>query len=730
MNTISNAWKLEGSAVLTENGSFAMDGAGSAVTTLTLDQPQAMPVRIRCESRSEEAVGNNAYEYSVLAKVVFTDGTTNRLDWTPFNDGTLFYADYAPFLKGSHDWQERSFLLVYEKPIRDVQLEVLFTRHTGKAEFRNLVIDDFSKTPETLRFDTFTVDAIPEGAFLRDCRTGAFSVDGVAMDLTGKDGIIQAHLALKDNTDKTFTFYWTKEISGEKIDFLPDMDETTATTAPKDYFQVCTWRVGANGLASKAPFAAISTGDAVGFVPRCPVFGRVGYNAVFKRLYVAFDVALTPERPEADLTFISFQFDAGNGYRSALKAYYDLFPEFYKTRIKEQGLWMPFASIKALPDYEDFHFKFKEGHGVGEEAWEKERGIHTFAYTEPMTRWIDMPADLPRTYENAMKWRREKLSPVMAKLIDDSVMTDETGKEIMLATELPWCSGVVWSVNSMPGYGDMEAKQKTIPEGLHEYIDSAEGYVTADISHRRDHFSRCPLALTFSADSFVPGIWKGYIAYEYAREPHDRLLPLGRYVMANGTPGSMWFLPPMLDVAGTETDWNIGGSWSPMPVREMRYRRAASSDKPYCFLMNTNFSKFTHEMVEKYMKRALVFGMFPGFFSADAANGHYFANPSLYERDRDLFKRYVPFIQQITAEGWQPVTCAETDDKQIALERFGTKFVTVLNDSSETKSFRIRFDEQLGVSGFTDLLSGKTYGKDDTITLDGEDVALLELSRA
>ena len=167
-----------------------------------------------------------------------------------------------------------------------------------------------------------------------------------------------------------------------------------------------------------------------------------------------------------------------------------------------------------------------------------------------------------------------------------------------------------------------------------------------------------------------------------------------------------------------------------MTIQELRYRRAACADKPYCFLMNTDFSKFTHEMVEKYMKRSLVFGMFPGFFSANAASGRYFSNPSLYERDRNLFKRYLPFIQQATAEGWEPVTYAKADDPAIALERYGTKYITILNDSGETRSFHLTFHDKLNVTGFTDALTGKMYSRDDSITLDSEDVAMMELIKA
>ena len=104
-------------------------------------------------------------------------------------------------------------------------------------------------------------------------------------------------------------------------------------------------------------------------------------------------------------------------------------------------------------------------------------------------------------------------------------------------------------------------------------------------------------------------------------------------------------------------------------------------------------------------------------------------HPSEFKRNI-IQSRYLPFIQQATAEGWEPVTYAKADDPAIALERYGTKYITVLNDSDETKSFQLTFDDKLDITGFTDVLTGKAYHKDDPITLDGEDVAMLELIKA
>ena len=145
--------------------------------------------------------------------------------------------------------------------------------------------------------------------------------------------------------------------------------------------------------------------------------------------------------------------------------------------------------------------------------------------------------------------------------------------------------------------------------------------------------------------------------------------------------------------------------------------------------MNTEFEQFSHALVERYMKRALAYGMFPGFFSHNASQGHYFTRPELYNRDRPLFKKYVPLCRLLAEAGWQPVTRARCSDAQVYLERFGDRYLTVLNDSQERREFTIRL-EQSSPQSCRELLTGQDVIFEDnqiTWTLDAEDVAVIDL---
>jgi hypothetical protein len=189
------------------------------------------------------------------------------------------------------------------------------------------------------------------------------------------------------------------------------------------------------------------------------------------------------------------------------------------------------------------------------------------------------------------------------------------------------------------------------------------------------------------------------------------------------------WLAPLLDVMGTETDWNPEGTWRPTADSDLLYYRSLCKAKPYCFLMNTRFEDFSHELVEKYMKRSLAYGMFPGFFSHNASQGHYFTRPQLYERDRDLFRKYVPLCKLVAEAGWKPVTLAHSSDNHVYVERFGDGIFTVFNDSAERRTVTITLDQDTPKSS-RELTRGwpvEWQDKQASLTLDAEDVAVIRI---
>jgi hypothetical protein len=121
--------------------------------------------------------------------------------------------------------------------------------------------------------------------------------------------------------------------------------------------------------------------------------------------------------------------------------------------------------------------------------------------------------------------------------------------------------------------------------------------------------------------------------------------------------------------------------------------------------------------------------MFPGFFSHNASQGHYFNRPELYERDRPLFKKYVPLCKRVAEAGWEPVTLARSSDSRVYVERFGEKFFTVFNDSAEQRTVTITLERDIP-NGNRELIHGRPVqwrDRQTDLTLDGEDVAVIEV---
>jgi hypothetical protein len=633
---------------------------------------------------------------------------------------------------------------------------MLLRRHTGKAWFRDptlTVVDAFLFDGVPVR----EVRPAPEGFQVRDvaAQSDFVSIRRSALDLSLDCRTQQVHgatffdVTLRDTSgrDRAITLVYATSLPPGSWQWLQDPRSAVPAEPGQEYVHAGRFRAGANGRLSRYPFGAVADPDrgvALGIDMGHPAFFRVGYNAGTKELFLAYDIGLVPEKPTAHVRFCKFDFDPKWQFRGALARFYELFSEQFRCRIGRQGLWMPFARISDVNDWQDFGFRFKEG--TNETSWDDEHDILTFRYTEPMTWWMPMPEEMPRTPSAALAEARRLADAgnSRARALLTSGYHDETGRFTARLRDTPWCDGAVWSINSMPGIaGDITDLKNNWNSDLRErlygsardagldgeYIDSSEGYVTEELDFRRDHFRAAETPLTFSLEGGKVAIFRGLIVFEYIRAIERDIHALGKSMMANSTPSRLCWLVPMLDVIGTETNWNPGRTWRPMADSDLLYRRALCKGKPYCFLMNTVFEDFSHEHVEKYMRRCLAYGMFPGFFSHNASQGHYFTRPKLYERDRDLFRKYVPLCRRVAEAGWEPITGARSDAACVYVERFGAAYLTVFNDSAQPRDVTVTTEADVGPSA-RELLTGRVVdwrNRAATLRLGPEDVAVLEL---
>lgn len=748
------AWRPWQKGFEREDAVFVCDNASDALIqrgvsqTVVLNQARGEPIIATAWSKAEGVGGGRNSDYSLYLDLVYSDGTP-------------LWGQVAPFDVGTHDWQKKQVIVFPDKPVGSVSFHMLFRRHPGKAWFRNPELRILKPPVGACLFDGVPVSLTglrEEGFQVRDVAANSDFVRlerrALGLELTHQrqqgDDMTLIDVTVSDTTgkDRAITLVYTVPVSAKKCRWLQDPRRSLVVEAGREYVSAGGFAAGANGRLSRYPLAAVVSADkgvGLGIDMAQPAFFRVGYNAETEELFLAYDIGLAPEKPVARLRLCKFAFEPEWGLRAALARYYEIFPDHFRCRTLQQGLWMPFARISDVNDWQDFGFKFKEG--TNETDWDDNHGIITFRYTEPMTWWMSMPEGMPRTLKNALaeaKRLAEDKSDSRARAFLASGFHDENGDFAARLRDTPWCDGAVWSINSMPNIkGDItDFKNKWNPqrrEDLYgpdakgrldgEYIDSSEGYVTDELDFRRDHFAAADTPLTFALDSRKVAIFRGLISFEYARALAKDVHAMGKLMMANSTPIRLCWLAPQLDVMGTETNWKPGGEWQPLPDRDMLYRRALCKGKPFCFLMNTRFEEFSHELVEKYMKRSLAYGMFPGFFSHNASQGHYFTRPELYERDRPLFKKYVPLCKLVAAAGWEPITLAHSSDKNVYVERFGEKLFTVFNDSPERRTVSIRLDGD-GSKAARDLVHGRTVtwqNRQTNLTLDGEDVALIEI---
>jgi len=574
-------------------------------------------------------------------------------------------------------------------------------------------------------------------------------VTGNIVDTTSKDRAINLMFALP--VDASGWTWWDDMRRGR------DITKITKDNVGLEYIKSNDIPCGSTTSASVYPVAAITgptDGLSIGIDMGKIAVYRVFYNSSTHQLAISYDFGLVPETQRfpssAEFSFVIYKFDPKWGFRQSWSDFARIFPDYFKVRSTKHGIWMPFGDISRVQGWQDFGFRYKEG--IDNVPFDLANDILSFRYSEPTTWWMSMPKGGDRS-ETAVMAERDRIAAtddgIMAKAVINSGMEDARGKPCYQVLDTPWCDGVVWNMNpnpyipQLPNGGsvlwndkireaDYGPTAKNVRAG--EYLDSLEGYVTSDLNYKREHFKYTTVPLTFD-DQRRPVLFKGMTIYEMVKWIAGDVHRIGKLMFANGVPYRFTYLCPWLDVMGTETNWLFNGKYVPETDDVLIMRRTLCYGKPYLFLMNTRFNDFGVDMVEKYFKRSGFYGIFPGMFSYDAANEAYFDNPKWYNRDRHLFKKYIPIIKRISEAGWEPITYARSSNQDVILERFGKRYITVMNDGKESKSAEIQINTaKLNLKPAfqaRDLFSGKDVvvkGSSFNVSLPAGEVMVVDLT--
>lgn len=787
------------------NGSQALrcdnaSGSGwfGASQTLELGRTNRMPLVVRGWSKAEKVNGGADSGYSLYVDIVYADGTPLWGQTANFHTGTHDWEQREVVILPEKPVQTLTLHCLLrghsgQAWFDDVSVEEI------KAEAGAVLFEGVAVTPgevartaaDRLKPDPQTEFRTGDGLEImwRGSAVASLRVDGEELAGTAPSGFLARdvgansdiygfalgecpELGLKlqsscraeagrivlagrvlDTTgrDRAVTLFFALPVDGAGWHWGDDIRRNRVIGGQGEFANTVAVQCGATGTMSVYPLGAIYSeraGLALALDMAHPAQYRIEYHAGTKQFFIAYDFGLAPETERfpggADFRFVLYRFEPRWGFRGAFQKLREIFPDYFRVRARGQGLWMPFTDVSTVQGWQDFGFKFHEGNN--NVPWDDAHGILSFRYTEPMTWWMRLGKDAPRTMAEALRVR-DGLARAgvgseaqMARVSQAAAMWDETGQPSLVFRNEPWCNGAVWSLNPNPaipavGQGLVAGESagekgsfnaatvywnEAIKQGLYgpgakgeldgEYLDSLEGYVTADLNFRREHFRWTSVPLTFAGDTKRPALYKGMAVFEFTKWFCEEVHGLGKLTFANGVPYRFTFLCPWLDVLGTETDWLSGGKYRPPADAQMSLWRTMSGGKPYLLLMNTDYNTFTPDLVERYFQRSLFYGMWPGMFSHNAADNPYWQNPKWYNRDRPLFKKYVPLIRYVAEAGWQPVTGATCDNERVWVERFGPAadgsiYLTVFNGTAMRQAGTVRVDA--GALGLTRPRAGQ-----------------------
>jgi hypothetical protein len=601
---------------------------------------------------------------------------------------------------------------------------------------------------------------------------------GLSLSLTAQyeaaPTFIRVHCTIRDLTggDRGLVVYFGVPVDATGWQWWQDIQTTKLIEAGKTYedasgvraFPAIAEYMGQPGLdvgRHSRLYAAAITGPA-GLSYAAPLdefrIYRTGYDGAKKQLYIAYDLALCQETKvpsEASFTFLLQRVDPRWGLRDALSRYYAIYPQFFtktsEARKQPEGIWMPFEDLENITDSSEFGFRVQEG--ANNPVYDDLMGVDSLPYYGGGQEFFWVPGYKPGVdpvpaYEKLVELFNQEIEKrYKVKNGYSEVCPHNKDGRCAMADAAPY-GHFISQLDSNPAYPygqALLANMNTLfdrreKEGSHidgVYYDG----LAAGLDYNRDHFKFASFPPIWDPVSRKPLLYNYFSSMDFAHTAAEMLHAQNRVAMTNGAMTSDMFTVPYLDYLGEETGITIPRSGFNF-VRSIAYR------KPFMTLLKGNYTTYTHADIERYMQRCAAYGVFPGFFdwytSGTGPGSSYWVHPEYFNRDRDLFRKYIPLCRWIASAGWEPLTLATCDNPRIFVERFGRAAdnnlaLTLLSESGKAeagtlilpKTFRlgdpkglVAFDQ---ISGRKLELSPTPEGLKASVSLAADGFALIQV---
>ncbi len=570
----------------------------------------------------------------------------------------------------------------------------------------------------------------------------------------GDDGEVDIVGAVESSVEQCFritigisypdaAWYWyddmafNVEMDGRKT-YIHDYASPYGLTQRRSYYPF--------GVIASTSSVLVAEADA-----REPRQFQIDARSSERKLSVHFDMATTsqtghfPGRAAFHARFQALPREAADPFRKQLQDWYGRDPDWYEARTRKHGLWLPFTDIRTIAGAEDFHFAFFEKVGSlgGDVDAAHDMGVLNFPYIEPWLYWLPMNDPSTWNHDAAVQRMQQLGASGFGKERDFAsagflgASRDAELKRRITFLNTPWSNGGRMEVNTDPelpvtpefpvnrAMAEWRYIQSVIDDPRVDgiYLDSMSAMETIDYNPEAMKVADYPA--TFVLADLKPGLAMPVQAVEFTAALGRYLRARGKDLMANFPCWKYPFFMPYIDVPGEETSWYSGQQFTPLSARELNYRRAISGAKPFGFLQATHFDVLTRSDMEKYFRECLYFAFMPSFFSHDGANDPYWVDSEMYERDRPLFRKYLPLTIRLSEAGWRPVPSVAVRDSRLRVEQYGSAnddvfFITVRNPLDGEADDLLVLDTAAGERIVYDMMSGRLSRADD----DGRDVAV------